>query len=232
MDDVVTRPAAVLCSGGLDSTVLLADELSRGGQVQPIHIRCGLAWEDAEARVIGRLLASPPFANRAPAVVTLSVTARDLYPDQHWAIQGTPPAFDTPDEDVYLEGRNLLLISKAAVWCRQHDVHRLALASLSGNPFPDATPAFFAAMAQAVSLGLDHPIEVVAPYLSRTKREVARRGLELGVPLELTLSCMKPGAGDVPCGACSKCREREDALRTLDSGTRDSGTPGLRNPDN
>lgn len=213
MDDVVKRSAAVLCSGGLDSAVLLADELSQGGRVQPIHIRCGLAWEDAEGRVIARLLSAPPFANRTPELVTLSVTTLDLYPDQHWAILGTPPAFDTPDEDVYLEGRNLLLISKAAVWCRRHGVHRLALASLAGNPFPDATPAFFAAMAQAASLGLDHPIEVVAPYLTWTKHEVARRGLALGVPLALTLSCMNPGVGDVPCGACSKCREREDALR-------------------
>lgn len=220
MVDDVTRPTAVLCSGGLDSTVLLADELSKCERVHPIHVCCGLAWEDAEARVLGRLLAAPLFANRGPALVTLSVTVRDLFSDRHWALIGAPPAFDSPDAAVYLEGRNLLLISKAAVWCRQHGVQRLALASLAGNPFPDATPAFFAAMTQAINLGLDHPIEVVAPYLMWTKHEVARRGRELGVPLELTLSCMNPGAGDIACGACSKCREREDALRTLDPGRR------------
>jgi 7-cyano-7-deazaguanine synthase len=40
-------------------------------------------------------------------------------------------------------------------------------------------------------------------------------GRELGVPLELTLSCMNPLAnGDRPvhCGLCSKCRERRDAF--------------------
>ena len=56
---------AVLCSGGLDSTVLLAEELVRAGAALPIHVRAGLAWEDAEARALARLLASPPFAGRA-----------------------------------------------------------------------------------------------------------------------------------------------------------------------
>jgi len=32
------------------------------------------------------------------------------------------------------------------------------------------------------------------------------------VPLELTLSCMKPRDG-LHCGECSKCRERRDAFR-------------------
>ena len=80
---------------------------------------------------------------------------RDVYPPTHWAIRGEPPAFDTPDEDVYLDGRNIVLLSKAAVLWR---AARLTAASTSGRspaiPFPDATPEFFDAMARALSLGL------------------------------------------------------------------------------
>ena len=36
-------------------------------------------------------------------------------------------------------------------------------------------------------------------------------GAELGVPFELTLSCMNP-SGTTHCGLCSKCRERRDAF--------------------
>src|SRR3982751_6992870 len=96
----------VLFSGGLDSAVLLAMELSRGGGVQPVHVRAGLAWEDAEARAIQRLLDSPPFAGHVAPVRTLTVDMRDIYPPSHWAVAGHPPAYDTPDEDVYLDGRN------------------------------------------------------------------------------------------------------------------------------
>lgn len=207
----MTEAVAVLVSGGLDSTVLLADELARGHVAQPIHVRCGLSWEDAEARALGRLLALPPLAGRTPALVTLTVDTADGYPADHWARQGRPPAFDAPDEDVYLEDRNLRLITQAARWCRQHSVTRLVLGSLAGNPFPDATADFFAEMTTAVSRGLSHPIEVGAPYLTLRKSDVVQRGNALGVPLDLTLSCMNPLQDDRPCNACSKCRERKGA---------------------
>lgn len=203
----------MLWSGGLDSTVLLADELSAGRAVQPIHVRCGLAWEPAEARTIARLLALPPLAGRSEPVITVEVHARHLYPADHWAVVGRPPAFDSPDEDVYLEDRNRLLISNGAVVCKQLGITRLLLAPLAGNPFPDATPAFFAEMANALLHTLGHPLEICAPYLALRKSEVAQRGVELGVPLDFTLSCMNPTPDDGHCGACSKCRERQEALR-------------------
>lgn len=209
---------AVLFSGGLDSAVLLARELegheSQRG-TQPIHVRSGLAWEDAEARTIQRLLEKPPFAGRVAPLITLTVDMREVYPQTHWAVTGTPPAYDTPDEDVYLEGRNIVLISKAAVLCARLKIERLALGPLEGNPFPDATPEFFSAISRAMSLGLGQPLDVVAPLALMQKEDVIRLGRLLGVPLELTLSCMNPQAGDTPCGRCSKCRERDQAFSNL-----------------
>jgi 7-cyano-7-deazaguanine synthase len=85
------------------------------------------------------------------------------------------------------------------------------LGPLAGNPFPDASPEFFATMARALSLGLAHPIAIETPFASVEKSDVIRLGMELGVPLELTLSCMNPQDGR-HCGECSKCRERRDAF--------------------
>ena len=204
-------PAAVLFSGGLDSAVLLAQERQTHRPVWPLHIRAGLAWEDAERRAIDRLLAAPPFAAAIEPLATLTVDMRDVYPSTHWAIAGTPPAYHTPDEDVYLEGRNIVLISKAAVWCARRDVERLVLGPLAGNPFPDATPEFFEAMSRAMSIGLARPLAVAAPFSHLHKEDVIGLGVSLAVPLDLTLSCMNP-VGDAHCGACSKCRERRDAF--------------------
>jgi len=220
--------SAVLFSGGLDSAVLLALERRVREPVWPVHVRAGLAWEAAERRAIDRLLAAAPFAGRVQPVTSLAVDMRDVYPLTHWAVQGRPPAYDTPDEDVYLEGRNIVLIAKAAVLCARLDVERIALGPLSGNPFPDATPDFFEAMSRAMSLGLGRPLAVEAPLATHQKDEVIHLGIELGVPLELTLSCMNP-SGDRHCGACSKCRERIDAFRS--AGVRDLtiyGTPEHR----
>ena len=214
---VTREPTAVLLSAGLDSAVLAA-AAAREGPVHPLYVSTGLAWERAELTALDQLLATAPFQVDVAPVARLSFTVEDVYPATHWALRGTPPAFDTADEEVYLTGRNVVLLSKAAIYCAQHRIGRIALGPLAGNPFPDATPEFFAAMARALSLGLGHPIEVVTPFLSLEKSEVIRLGVELGVPLELTLSCMNPQQGR-HCGQCSKCRERRDAFR--EAGVRD-----------
>lgn len=211
MSRSVAASSAVLFSGGLDSAVLLADELQRGHIVKPIHVRAGLAWEDSEAAAVRRLLAAPPFVDRTGVLSALDVDMRDVYPSDHWAITGHAPAFDTPDEDVFLDGRNVVLLGKAAVLCSRLEINRVALGSLLGNPFPDATPQFFAALAEALSLGLNRRFEIATPLATLRKADVVRKGVALGVPLEATLSCMSP-SGILHCGKCSKCRERRDAF--------------------
>ena len=203
-------PTAVLVSAGLDSVVLVAAE-ARTSEVHPVYVSAGLAWEPEERRALGRLMQHPAFAGRVAPVAELTFTVRDVYPATHWAIRGEPPAFDTPDEEVYLTGRNVVLLSKAAIYCAQRGIPRVALGPLAGNPFPDATPEFFDAMARALSIGLAHPLDVVAPFATLHKADVVKLGAELGVPLELTLSCMNPRDGR-HCGRCSKCRERRDAF--------------------
>lgn len=203
--------SGVLLSGGLDSAVLLALELDGGFDVWPIHVRAGLAWEDAEAAAIARLLDAPPFATRVRPLTTLSMDMREVYPPTHWAVVGQAPGYETPDEDVYLEGRNITLTAKASVLAARLDIARIALGPLAGNPFPDATPAFFDAMSRAMSLGLGRDMRIVTPLATMHKSDVIRAGLALRVPLELTLSCMNPRDG-VHCGNCNKCRERREAF--------------------
>jgi len=207
---MVGNYSAVLFSAGLDSAVLVADALQRG-RVRPVYVGVGFAWEDEERAMAARLFARPPFAGHVDPLVTLSFDMRDVFPPSHWAVRGEPPAFDTPDEDVYIHGRNVILASKAAVYLSREKIARLLIGTLAGNPFPDATPAFFAAMGGALSLGLDAPIDIAAPFATLHKSDVIRRGVALGVPLELTLSCMQPRDG-LHCGQCSKCRERRDAF--------------------
>jgi 7-cyano-7-deazaguanine synthase len=217
-------PSAVLLSGGLDSAVLLADEAARG-VVQPVYVAVGLAWEAAERAIVARLLtALGRVQPNIRPLASLSVDMRDVYAATHWAVTGTPPAYDTPDEDVYLPGRNIVLLGKAGVYAAAAGLDRIVLGTLAHNPFPDATPEFRAAIARALSLGLAHGLRIEAPYAGASKADVVRRGAALGVPFEFTLSCMSPvrvagpasdDAGYMHCGTCSKCRERHDAFIEL-----------------
>jgi 7-cyano-7-deazaguanine synthase len=189
--------------------------------MHPVYIAVGLAWEAAERAIVSSFLARAPLKGHARPLVSLGVDMRDVYAATHWAMEGRPPAYHTPDEDVYLPGRNVILFGKAAVYCAAAKIDRLVIGTLAHNPFPDATPEFRATLARALSLGLDRPLEIDAPYANSNKADVIRRGAALGVPFELTLSCMNPPApasaishqsSAIHCGACSKCRERHDAF--------------------
>jgi 7-cyano-7-deazaguanine synthase len=213
----MTRPA-VLFSSGLDSAVLLLHAAARHDGAQPIYVSTGLAWEAEERAMAERFLAAVPTSAGVLPIAALGLDMRDVYPASHWAVRGEAPGFSTPDEDVYLEGRNVVLLAKASVFAARAGCARILLGPLAGNPFPDATPGFFAAMARALSLGLGTSIEIDAPFLALRKADVIRMGVSLGVPFELTLSCMQPAVGR-HCGRCSKCRERREAFR--DAGIED-----------
>src|SRR5947208_4290296 len=183
---------AVLVSSGLDSAVLLADEAARAPEsepVQPVYISAGLAWEAAERATMARLLDSGLLRGRTRPLVSLSVDMRDVYAATHWSVTGDGPAYHTPDEDVYLPGRNIILLSKAAVFCAAANIDRIAIGTLDHNPFPDATPAFRASIAHTLSLGLAHAIHIDAPYATSSKADVIAKGVSLGVPFDSTLSC-------------------------------------------
>src|SRR5262245_17757233 len=102
-----TTPLAVLVSGGLDSAVLLAEASRAYPAVHPLYIRTGLLWENAELAHLGLFLA----AVRTPALRPLRVLEQpvnDLY-GAHWSLSGVGTlAAGTPDEDVFLPGRNVL----------------------------------------------------------------------------------------------------------------------------
>jgi 7-cyano-7-deazaguanine synthase len=214
-------------SGGLDSAVLLLEEAAVR-EAQPLYVSVGLAWEEAERMMLAQFLAAVPAETRIRPLISLSVDMTDIYAASHWAIQGQPPSYHTPDEDVYLPGRNVILLGKAGVFCAAANIARLVLGTLDHNPFPDATPAFRSAMQSALSLGLAHQLSIDAPYARTSKADVIRRGAALDAPLALTLSCMQPkmpanGARHVlHCGVCSKCRERH--LAFVEAGIADPTT--------
>jgi 7-cyano-7-deazaguanine synthase len=202
-------PVAVLCSGGLDSAVLLVDLARRAGRSVPVFVRAGHPWEDAERRALDRFLAAAGETRVAPPR-DLALPMSDVY-GAHWSITGEgSPEWHEPDETVELRGRNLILITKAAVAAAIEGWPTIAIGTLAGNPFPDATPAFFAAIAATASQALRAELTVVAPYRELAKVDVIRRGADL--PLELTLSCLSPTPDGRHCGDCNKCRERAEAF--------------------
>ncbi len=200
--------AIVLVSGGIDSAVLVRELLGSHARVFPAYVREGLIWEDAELAHLQRYLAAIAAPGLEPLKI-LDLPMGDLL-GRHWSLTGHGvPDADSADGSVYLPGRNLGLVAKAAILAAEVGAGTVALGILAGNPFPDATPEFLEAMSRSASLALAWPIRVEAPFGGLSKREVLERGAAL--PLELTFSCLQPVA-ERPCGACNKCEERRRAF--------------------
>lgn len=205
------KTVGILLSGGLDSSILLGSLLESGRRVQPFYIRTDVVWAAAELAAIRRFLE----AVDAPGLEDLQVfdlPLADLYQD-HWSVSGfDTPDETTPDEAVFLPGRNALLAIKPLVWCQAHGIEELALAVLAGNPFADAQPEFFERFNAAMTLGGGQSVRITRPFATLGKPEVLRLGRHL--PLEHTFSCISPRDGQ-HCGRCNKCAERRAAFDIL-----------------
>src|SRR3954466_1706553 len=94
------EPLAVLCSGGLDSAILLGLAARVRPAVFPLYIRTGLAWEPAEERALGEFIATLNVPGVRPVVV-LELPVDDLY-GEHWSTTGEAPGPTAPDEEFYL----------------------------------------------------------------------------------------------------------------------------------
>ena len=201
----------LLLSGGLDSCILLGTLLKRGHRVLPIYLESGLIWQKAELSSLRRFLGALDDQTIEPLAV-LEMPVHDIY-GGHWSLtgRGVPDAASS-DQSVYLPARNALLLVKASVCCRVHEVEDLAIGVLGTSPFADAGPDFFAQFTKAMNMSLDAPIRLHRPFANVSKREVMELGRDL--PLEWTFSCLSPRQ-QLHCGQCNKCAERRLAFREM-----------------
>jgi 7-cyano-7-deazaguanine synthase len=203
------QPATgLLLSGGVDSAVLLDQLLERGWRVVPFYVQTGCLWQAAELEAVEQFVDVMARPGLEPLIV-LDMPLADLYGD-HWSMTGTDVPDDaSPDEAVFLPGRNPLLLIKPALWCRMNGVEHLAVATLANNPFDDATPEFFQQFDEMLAVATGGHVHVSRPFERLTKNRVLELGRHLA--LELTFSCLAP-VGRLHCGRCNKCAERRAAF--------------------
>lgn len=116
--------------------------------------------------------------------------------------------------------RNGIMLAIAAGLANSHDLKAVMMANHSGDHaiYPDCRPEFVAAMGRAISTGTGDEVELLAPYTTLSKAEIAKIGARLGIDYSLTWSCYK--GLEYHCGECGTCRERRQALR--DAGIEDT----------
>ena len=115
--------------------------------------------------------------------------------------------------------RNGMMLSIAAGYAESLEVDGLVIAAHAGDHaiYPDCREEFMKSMADAIQYGTYAEVQVIRPFITMTKAQIAARGAELNVDFAMTWSCYK--GRDIHCGTCGTCVERREAF--LDAGVPD-----------
>lgn len=80
----------------------------------------------------------------------------------------------------------------------------------AGSAYPDCSDDFNNKMNESIYIGSGRKVQLAAPFVKMSKKDIVGLGLQLGVPYELTWSCYC--GGEKPCGKCGTCIDRKAAF--------------------
>jgi 7-cyano-7-deazaguanine synthase len=204
--------AVIVLSGGMDSTVLLAHELSLGTRPAALSFDYGSKHNDRELPLaaetcarygVGHRIVRLPFMNELFSSSLLK--SGETIPDG---------AYDADNmKSTVVPFRNGILIAIAVGYAESIGASRVLIGSHSGDHhiYPDCRPDFNAAMNDAALRGTDGKVQVAFPFADRDKRAIGDLGRSLDVDFARTWTCYK--GGETHCGTCGACDERKYALR-------------------
>lgn len=221
------KKAICLLSGGLDSTVCLFVARAEGYAPTAFSVEYGQRHvrEITAARVLTRKLGIPHFFSslslpwKGSALLDSTVS---LPRDRDEAtLSAEIPA-------TYVPGRNSIFLSLAISCAETEGAEAIYIGAnaLDYSGYPDCRPEYLQAVASAMwggtKAGVEGKrIEIKAPLIALTKKEIVLLGQKLGVPFEKTWSCY--AGQDVPCGGCDSCLLRAKGFR--EAGIRDPLIP-------
>ena len=205
------KKVVVLCSGGMDSVAALYDAALSYEVTAAISFHYGAKHNDREI----------PFAKwhadhlGIPHITVPLAFIGEQFESDLLQKGGEIPKGHYEEETMkktVVPFRNGIMLSIAGGFAESKGAHGLVIAAHSGDHaiYPDCREDFLSAMADAIRLGTYARVEVMRPFVTMTKTEIARRGHDLGVDFSQTWSCYV--GGEVQCGECGTCVERREAF--------------------
>ena len=209
--------AVCLLSGGMDSTTLAYVAKDMGYDIIALHFTYGQRTEAKErecAQKIAGLLGAREFVEISlehfKKIGASSLTDESLPVEEYAGEEEGIPSTYVP-----FRNANLLAIATSLAEARRAEAIFIGVQTGDYPGYPDCRPEFVEAFQRAVDLGTaaDPRITLMTPFVRKTKVDIIRTGLALGVPYEETWSCYQNN--DRACGVCSSCHYRREAFRDL-----------------
>ena len=214
--------ALVLSSGGIDSTTCLSLAVEKYGKAEVMTLSLFYGQKHTKeveaARKVADYYGVMHLEMNLEKIFEysdcslLKHSAKDIpkesYAEQLKKTEGAPVS-------TYVPFRNGLFLSTAASVALSKGCEVIYYGAHSddaaGSAYPDRSEEFHKAISEAIYLGSGNVLKVEAPFISMSKADVVRLGLERKAPYELTWSCYE--GGKRPCGKCGTCIDRKNAFR-------------------
>lgn len=205
------RKALVVLSGGQDSTTCLfwaIDKYGREnvsavgfdyGQRHKMELECARVI-CADAGVDYEVIPTPVISELSANALTRSdIEVEETKPE------GAPP-------NTFVEGRNLLFLSYAAIFAKTHGITDIVtgVCETDFSGYPDCRDIFVKSLNVTLNLAMDYNFVIHTPLMWLNKAETWKLADDLGalsIVRDKTLTCYNGVTGD-GCGHCPACTLR------------------------
>jgi len=205
------KKVLVLLSGGMDSVAVLYEAKEQFDVVGAVSFHYGSKHNHKEI----------PFAAwhcqklQIPHQIVRLDFVNELFKSDLLLSGGSVPDGHYEEQTMkqtVVPFRNGIMLSIAGGYAESIGSNGLVIAAHSGDHaiYPDCREDFMKAMGDAIRFGTYAGVEILRPFISCTKADIARRGHRLGVDFSQTWSCYK--GEEIHCGTCGTCVERREAF--------------------
>ncbi len=214
-ENITTKKAICIMSGGMDSTLSAYIMQNEGYEIIAVHFNYDQRTQTKELECFENICASLYVKQKY-------ILDLDFF-KQLGASALTDKTIEVPTQGIeegvpvtYVPFRNGIFLSMAAAIAEKEGAEVIAIGVVEedSSGYPDCREEFIAAMQKAINLGTkdETDIEIKMPLVHLKKSEIVKEALALDVPLELTWSCYKNE--EKACGVCDSCRLRLNGFKT------------------
>ncbi len=214
MNNVNTKKAVCVMSGGMDSTLSAYMMKNDGYEIIAVHFNYGQRTYKKELECFEKICTS------------LKVEEKYILDLDFFKKLGVSSLIDTSIKvptigiqegvpSTYVPFRNGIFLSMAAAIAEKEGAEAISIGVVEedSSGYPDCRKSYIQSMEKSINLGTkdETNIKIYMPLVSLQKSQIVEKSLSLNVPLHLTWSCYKNEVK--ACGVCDSCRLRLNGFK-------------------
>jgi len=207
----------VICSGGLDSTVVADIACNESREVTLIYFKYGCKAEKKELEAVDNITNFLQYKYKKVKITLETIDLKylkdlggsTLTDESRYHEITKDKRAETTNE--WVPARNTVMIAMAAAYCDRYRIGKiyLGLNLEEAESYPDNSIEFYEKFNEVLAIGTISKPVIINPLGRLVKHEIYKKGLEIGAPIHLSWSCYHEGPRH--CGTCEPCFLRRKA---------------------